>query len=364
MNRDWNWILSESQRLYTDGADTWTDISEELNVPRRTLTDGLRREFSVGSIEDLKLDDEPGPGIDALLARIKPFHPQAKKELSVISTEDAMLLLLSDFHFGACFDGDDLIPGYNSKLAAKYISNVFSEAVSVAQRMGVLKIYIAALGDMVDGTHLRIQHARETDLHLIDQVMGLVTIMATELAHLESLGFEVVVFGVPGNHARVQKDIGSGHPAENLDTLVYKFLEKYFENSSIRFVISDNWYLLEEVEGHGFLFTHGDEVRGAANPGKKISERARLYEQRLAVQRRKVGHALDLEYVVCGHFHTPITFPDLSFTVYVNGSVQTGSEFISHRLGKQNRPMQRAFILNHRDGVFAEFQIYADRNVD
>lgn len=345
MSTKWTEVRNRAARLYSEGFTTWTQLSEELGIPRRTLTEALKRQFEIREPVDIALSmikdsDVSSPVIQRLLDSIQPITLPAGYAVKIAENR-AIVFNLGDLHYGARFEGDDIFPGYDSLKAGRFLRMYFQWIRGLTMDIKPDVVFINILGDLVDGTHLRIQHARETDMHMVDQIMDVVTILVEEIASLSSIA-SVVVNAVPGNHSRIQQQVGAGHSAENADLLIVRFVAKYLENTPVKFNIAKNWYVIFEIMGRKALVFHGDTVKGQSKLLEYLSNYNRIDSA--------------VEYGFCGHYHQETTLSNSDLKLYVNGAFQTSSEYTGRR-GMFSRPSQKA-VLFDKDGAYGELTFY------
>lgn len=267
--------------------------------------------------------------------------------------EKEAVLLFSDLHYGSKFEGSDLFPGYSSEVAESNFRDMISWTISNCQSIGTKRLHFVSLGDVVDGTHLRIQHARETDRNFADQAVEAAKMISSGINDIIAAGIDVNFYGVPGNHSRLQAKYGSGDPSENMDIVIYEFIR--MASPLLKSVsITSSWYLVEKILGHGVLMIHGDTVRGYANPARKVVEVAGNYQRANKMMSRREGtNTVDIEYCLCGHFHAAKMHSEMDMEIYINGAFPPTSEFVGMQLSKVERPRQTMLIFDERDGVVA-----------
>jgi hypothetical protein len=354
---DWKKVY---ERLDAIGYSSWTEASAALDIPRKTLTEGIQRHTGIQTLPKPKLvtvTNEKASVVDGLIERINPISRRQYPHRVVGSREKTSIaFLLSDVHYGAKFEGDDLFPCYSSDVSSKYLVRYFEWMKEKIEEIGPEEVHIISLGDLVDGTHLRLQHARETDKNLVDQCMDVVDIFIDQLPRVVDLSKNISFWSVPGNHARVQQRVGSGHPAENMDLMISRFIQRYMAKQPISFNISTNWYVSGEISGNHAIAVHGDEVRGFSNPLRSIGERAIAYQNKMI----QSGRFTRLDSVFCGHFHNQMSHDNGVVKTYMNGAFQTSSEYVSRELGKISRPTQTAILFNKEDGAYGQMTCFLD----
>lgn len=264
-----------------------------------------------------------------------------KKELD----EEAVTILFSDSQIGA------LVKSAETGGIGKYNKDIFSERLERFEKNVVRilkyhpnpmhKLYVDFLGDIIEGSTIFKGQLRQIDLETVQQVLVAAEKISHTLNFLSKIFKEVVVNAVVGNHGRIGEK-GVNSPSDNLDLLVYKFMEERLKNNKrIKFNISPTWWMVVEKMDHRFLLAHGDDFKawfripfyGALRYRQNMTEL--LKESFNEMTNGKV----DFDYLEVGHHHEPAEFSN----IIMNGNWVGASEFSGKRLQVGGMPTQMIF---------------------
>jgi len=176
----------------------------------------------------------------------------------VINGDNEMIIMLSDWHIGQCFDS--LIGSYNSDIAKQRIAELLINVIEYADMYKIKKAHVVLLGDLISGNiHTTIQVTNRENV--IDQVK-----LATEL--ISSFCYEctnyfenVQFYSVVGNHSRISRKDDSIHE-DRLDDLIAWAVDlslshienfHYFKHRNL-----DNGIVDMNVCGNSYVAVHGD----------------------------------------------------------------------------------------------------------
>lgn len=266
---------------------------------------------------------------------------ELKKELD----EEAVTILFSDSQIGSLVKSSETggIGNYNKDVFAKRLERFEQNIVRILKYHPnpMNKLYVDFLGDIIEGSTIFKGQLRQIDLSTVNQVLMAGEKLANTLNFLSRFFEEVAVNAVVGNHGRVgEKDVNS--PLDNLDFLVYKFLEERLKNNKrIRFNISPTWWMVVEKMNHRFLLAHGDDFKswlripfyGALRYRQNMTE---LLKESF---NKMVNGKVDFDYLEVGHHHEPAEFSG----IIMNGNWVGASEFSGKRLQSGGSPTQMIF---------------------
>ena len=176
----------------------------------------------------------------------------------VISSDNDLIICLSDFHIGAKHDNH--FEKYDSDVAAKRLDLYYHKILELQQTHNSENAYIFFLGDLING-EIHFTTQLENREMLIEQVQR----CAEELsifAHALSRSFKhVYINGVAGNHSRTSfKDqVLRGNRLDNLIPWYMKAELKHVQN--ISFIDEDNYDPTighVKIRNNDYLLVHGD----------------------------------------------------------------------------------------------------------
>ena len=249
------------------------------------------------------------------------------------STREAVILFLSDIHMGEAIDLEQMGGRncYNQNIAQARLERYFDSVVKLGTKHwsgpAPAVIYLVLGGDLVSG-EIHEELAKTNDLLAIPAVRRLSECLVAGIRRLRDgfPGIEIRVLSIPGNHGRTtRKPEAKGFALDSYDTLVAWSVERWFSarnEKGITFSAPASGDALVNIHGWQFLFTHGDRIgsRGGAGFIGPAATAARGM-QRVIQDYAAEGSIVD--YVVIGHFHTPLELEQ----GFVNGTLAGPSEY-------------------------------------
>ena len=259
--------------------------------------------------------------------------------------EEEMVFLFSDSQIGEVVN-----PNENGGLSA-YSTQIFKERLEFLKHsLGkIIKIHkrevpynrinVFFLGDIIEGSTIFRGQLRSIDINTVEQVMCAVDKLTYFVAWLATQFTEVGCYCVVGNHGRIG-NFGENSPLDNLDYLVYKWMEERLSNyPNVKFNVADTWWMTVERQNTKFTLVHGDDIKAWMNIPFYGADRSETRMQRLT------RHNFD--YYVLGHHHTKAEFGN----IIMNGCWPGGSEFSLKRMQVGGVPTQKLFSVHKDFGV-------------
>ncbi len=243
-----------------------------------------KMEKAIGAVEPLKLGScyEPNP------------------------SDIEAVLILSDFHYG--LEVDNVLNEYNTEIAKERLDILLDKTIYYCNIHRVQKLHLGLAGDLICGAiHLQSRVAAEEDL--ISQVINVSELLANFINSLKSNIPEVKVWGVVGNHSRVNADKKSNMPAENFERLIFKYIEVRLPSVTIATNGLEDWITFRVNDKLAFM-THGD---------KDSLGNIKLHAVNL------LGEVPDRIYF--GHIHHLNIKDDNGTEIVVNGSIVSTDEY-------------------------------------
>ncbi len=221
-------------------------------------------------------------------------------------TEVEAVLILSDFHYG--LEVDNVLNEYNTDIAKERLKTLLDKTVYYCNIHRVQKLHVGLAGDLICGAiHLQSRVAAEEDL--ISQVINVSELLANFINTLKSKVPEVKVWGVIGNHSRVNADKKSNMPAENFERLIFKYIEMRLPGVVVATNGLEDWITFK-VRDQLVFMTHGD---------KDSLGNIKLHAVNL------LGKVPDRIYF--GHIHHLNVKDDNGTEIVVNGSIVSTDEY-------------------------------------
>lgn len=179
--------------------------------------------------------------------------------VNIISDND-ILIILSDFHIGQCFDSVWGI--YNSDIAKKRLNQLLNEVVAIQKMHNSENCYISLQGDMLSGNiHKTIQVTnRENVIEQIKMASELVSSFCYEISKVFN---KVFMSSVVGNHSRMDRKDDALHD-ERLDDIISWGVElslKHIDNFYMLKTNLDSGIATMDIRNKIYIAVHGDYDR-------------------------------------------------------------------------------------------------------
>lgn len=296
---------------------------------------------------------------------IKQFSPPdfvETKPLKNKSTNEEIVLLLSDIHYGEKVMSEAMLDSncYDTEIAKQRLINWFNAVRSILNKLSGYnhqKINLFLLGDMVNGM---IHEELKSGISEVDQVLELAEIISQIILEL-SKEYEIEVCCVVGNHGRMTKKPSFKNKYNNFDYLVYKFIEVRCANlPNVNFNIPKAGMLIKEINGHNFLLRHGDckTQSFAGIPFYGIQRASAKITQTIAYLKD-----LFIHYEVLGHFHTTNALEKVGGAIIMNGTLKGGDEFALESMLSATEAKQTIFGCHREHGVTWRFDVHCGNNL-
>ena len=174
-----------------------------------------------------------------------------------IDSDNDMLVILSDFHIGQCFDS--AWGKYNSDIAAKRVEQLAEKVRKVAYRHKSENLYVAISGDLISGSiHKSIAITNREDV--ITQIKIASKIIISFCYNMSKYFKNVYITNVAGNHSRIDKKDDALH-SERLDDLVGWVVNSSLQHiKNITFLSNrlDIGIAEMDIRGKKYVSVHGD----------------------------------------------------------------------------------------------------------
>lgn len=174
-----------------------------------------------------------------------------------ISSDNDMLIILSDLHIGQTFDS--IFGKYNTDIARDRLNQLLNEVISIRELHNSKSCYVSLQGDLISGNiHKSIQVAnRENVIEQIKIATELISSFCYEL----SLHFDTVFMSnVSGNHTRMDRKDDAIHD-ERLDDIIGWAIElslKHIDNFHVLHRNIDTGIADIPIRGKSYIAVHGD----------------------------------------------------------------------------------------------------------
>lgn len=259
-----------------------------------------------------------------------------------ITSDNDMLVILSDFHIGQCFHS--IWGEYNSDIAKQRINQLLSEIVAIQKLHNSEKCYVSLQGDMLSGNiHKTIQVTnRENVIDQIKIASELISSFCYELTRIFSVVF---LSSVVGNHTRLDRKDEALHD-ERLDDIVTWGVEltlKHIDNFHVLNRKLDSGIADMDIRGKTYIAVHGD-MDGYNKSG--VSN--------LCMQLGYVPYA-----ITYGHLHTCAVDETNGVKMIRGGSLAGSGDPYTIEKRLSGKPSQMVCICN-KNGVACYYPIELD----
>lgn len=135
-----------------------------------------------------------------------------------ISSENEMIICLSDLHIGQCFSS--VFGEYNSSIAKKRLNEYLGKIIEVGKLHKVRKVHVVSLGDQISGSiHKSIAITNKENV--IEQIRSATELISSFCYELTKY-FEIVnYYSVSGNHTRIDRKDDALHNERLDDTIAW-----------------------------------------------------------------------------------------------------------------------------------------------
>jgi len=286
--------------------------TEEVGIDTAAQIEYLRKELRTSRSQETKALQRLGGQDDLyqkllLEVRALPPAPQAhvwKPQEATEHTQDC-LCQMACMHIGEQTSPEKLygLGDYDLRMARarvqSYVDTVIHLAMDKHQGETFPRLWAIMLGDMVNGT-IHNDLIRNAEFGIERQIAESAQLMAWALRDWAAYFPQVTFIGYSGNHGRIFKEPEYMDRADNYDTIAYRLVKEMVRDiPNVEVRIPRSLFTIEEINGHRFLFTHGDMIRAWAGISWYGKNKARANLKELA---ERLG--LSFEYFCLSHFHT------------------------------------------------------------
>lgn len=296
-------------------------MTQEFNRARRQLTD---KSLMVNAVEEAIAEHD--------------FNFDLPELRYKAHTGKSLVVTLADIHYAAHID----IPRnkYNPEIARERVSNYANKVIDMAISNNIDDLYIANIGDTIEGAHMRNTQGFDTDLDMSHQITGAIEIVIgflKKVVHtVAKKGMLVHYTGTAGNHDRFSGNKKDNFYGDSFAVVMNYFVQKFAEtNSSLDYIEPDTIHrTVLDVEGKNIAIVHGD-LESLAKPTT------------LGALSTYLDKSLDV--VLGGHVHHQSVLEVGNNKYQVTSGSFKGSDNYSDQLGKGASQSQAALLVDHDD---------------
>ena len=247
-------------------------ISTLRNELNKTIREESRKELFYANIRDAVVSNPLEPVQFDIC-----YEQQPSKEY---------LLTFADVHYGSTFDLG--INKYSPEICQERFNQLFSETVELIEEEGINHLYIASLGDLIQGV-LRLSDVKLNSISMIEQVMGIARLVANFLNQLSQYCKITYLHVINANHSELRL-LGSksGELQEDVELLIGNYIKDLLVlNNRVEVIIGDDSVMDINLCGYNIGLTHGQHIKNKES-----------YIRDLSVTRHK-----HYDFLVLGHIH-------------------------------------------------------------
>jgi len=347
--------------LITRGSNPISPPDEAVTPPRcdnctMTVTERVEKDREVRRLGERVRDAEAkyneairgGEVEDRIIATMErkvpllaPVQSPAPTPRQGARSEETVVALISDYHIGEVVSAEETggLAHYDFDTFMRrftyHIDSIGGICFGKLTGYKLPRLHIAMLGDMISGIiHEELVETAEGTI--MEWVIDGAHVIAQGIRQLASEFESVQIDCVVGNHGRMSKQIRFKQRYVNWDYLCYHFIRlELADQHNVTFNIPKSFYMLSQVEGHGMLLLHGDNIKSWNGvPWYGINRAVTNLSALLHAQKRT------FDIVNLGHFHNAGTLDRIDSELILNGSAVGGNEFSIGALFASNQPRQ------------------------
>lgn len=247
-------------------------ISTLRNELNKTIREESRKELFYANIRDAVVSNPLEPVQFDIC-----YEQQPSKEY---------LLTFADVHYGSTFDVG--INKYSPEICQERFNQLFSETVELIEEEGINHLYIASLGDLIQGV-LRLSDVKLNSISMIEQVMGIARLVANFLNQLSQYCKITYLHVINANHSELRL-LGSksGELQEDVELLIGSYIKDLLVlNNRVEVIIGDDSVMDINLCGYNIGLTHGQHIKNKES-----------YIKDLSATRHK-----HYDFLILGHIH-------------------------------------------------------------
>lgn len=298
---------------------------------------------------------------DEHLSIARPEHNLRKIRHTHKNDDEELVLLIGDTHIGEIVNPEEVmgLNHYNVDVARTRVNRMYNAVEAIVDRVQGYensKLNIFFLGDIVSGLiHDELMRG-ETPVAEQTVIAGYTFL---ELIEKWAARFpEVEVYGVVGNHGRLQKQVRHKKVYNNFDWIAYRFMELGCRGlDNVRFNLTKSKFARTEIFDWKFLLNHGDSKTPsyAGIPFYGIKRADTNMTQTLVA-----AEGWFPNYVCMGHIHSNNTLDRAGGAIYINGSMIGTSDYALNALSRGGSPKQTLLSVHRNLGVNCKYDLYLD----
>ena len=290
--------------------------------------------------EDLEIVDRLTAALDSRIPSMPPVKaPTILRR--VPGKPESVVALVSDYHIGERVDFEETggLNHYDFETFMQrwqyHVDGIGGITLGKLTGYEFPELRIIALGDMVSGI-IHDELVETSDSTLMDWLIDGASVIAQGIRQLACEFPSVKVDWHFGNHGRVTQKPRFKRRWVNYDYLMGHMVSLHLaDQPNIEFVNHKSFWSLLDVQGHGVLNLHGDNIKGwnglpSYGINRTVGNLQALLQQR--------NHRF--KYVNLGHFHQSGLIERMDCDIILNSSAIGANEFSIGALFAGSKPRQ------------------------
>lgn len=341
---------------YGVAKSTMDDFVKTLNLGELAQTLPAKAKVPTGPVDELELAQHELRELRALVKKQRTTDVQAERVLAEVrAAVDAtdvkyeapeaaegdgkhhvQALLLSDLHGGevVTHEGTDGMNEFNWEVLLERMASIQRSLYSYQNNRPypIDELQLWLLGDMCSGSNHK-ELAETNEFNAAEQGFKIGMLLGQWIESLVEHYPRLVVYGVPGNHPRLQQKPANKNVFDNFDWMAYKVAQTFLrEYDTIEWHIPNGGFVVADIAGLNYLLFHGDGIRSSM-PGVPWGGVMRRVAQLKAQYAQRGVH---LDGFALGHFHQACVVDG----ILMNGSVKGVDEYSIKNFGSGQKPTQ------------------------
>jgi hypothetical protein len=336
--------VRNSYRRYSELENTPTSVIRNIkDAYRARKAKSVTAKDNKTLVENQIKQEDFLQEFESLLKKNKPILYKPSKTTSKKKTERVVVMHLSDMHFQAQIDAQEMggLNKYGSAEEARRLALFTREVADYKlQHRAETELLIAINGDILQG----VIHDLESTPAITTQVSATMHLLGQSISYLSNYFKKVKVVCTSGNHERMMHKSNKGRQTrqkwDSYSTIVYAGLKMALaSHKNVEFVVPETPYAYLKVLGHNFFITHSDTVLNIGYPGKSVD----IQRAKNVINDLKEGIG-DIDVVLVGHVHVDCKNILPNGTVLMSNGSMSGIDEFALSLGiTANNPTQQIF---------------------
>lgn len=248
--------ISERKKSNFDNTELEKTMAEKREIERKKIQfrderNAWQKQNYIDARAEEKLDK-----LEKELTSLGKVNFEKHKEVNISSDND-MLIILSDLHIGQTFNS--VFGKYNTDIAKNRLNELLDHIISIQKTHHSEKCYVSLQGDLISGNiHKSIQVTNRENV--IEQIKIATELISSFCYELSKYFRVVFMASVVGNHTRIEKKEDAIHD-ERLDDIISWAVElslKHIGNFHVLKRNIDTGIADISIRNKTYIAVHGD----------------------------------------------------------------------------------------------------------